>query len=250
MVENMAENKKSNEQRIQDDQNGQNGQEEKIPNNQNNSYQKHEELYHNLKTELEKIKQEAKQIEGLDVNVIEKIEEKIKQLYDIAIRDEKTGLYNFRFFRSLMAIEIEKAERFGEKLSLAILDIDNFKAVNDKFGHAQGDLILKQIASLLKQNIRRTDVVARFGGEEFVILFSFTDWEKAKVVSERIRQKINSNMYLRNYEVTVSIGVAGFRNEPLYDFFRKADEALAYAKEHGKNMTAVYEEIKDELKQR
>lgn len=212
--------------------------------NSDENYHKHEELYRDLKTELEKIKQEAKRIEGIDISSIDGIEDRIKQLYNIAIRDEKTGLYNFRFFRSLLSIEIEKAQRFNERLSLAILDIDNFKAVNDKFGHAQGDLILKQLASLLQHSIRKTDVVARFGGEEFVILFAFTSVDNAKIAAERMRKKIKNNMYLKNYNITASTGVTEFKNETLYNFFRKADEALAYAKQHGKDKIIVYEDIK------
>ncbi len=212
-------------------------------NNNNEKYlHKHEKLYQELKTELEKIKQESKKFDGIDITTIE---EKIKQLYDIAIKDEKTGLYNFRFFRSLLAIEIEKAERFGEKLSLAIIDIDNFKEINDKFGHAQGDLILKQLASLVKRNLRKTDVIARFGGEEFCILFAFTDWKKAKIACERLRQVVKRNTYMKTYGVTVSIGLAGYHGETLYDFFNKADKALAYAKTHGKDMVIAYEEISD-----
>jgi len=207
-------------------------------------YYKHEELYRDLKKDLEKVKKEAGSV-GMNISSIEDIESRIKQLYNIAIKDEKTGLYNFRFFKSFLSIETEKSQRFNERLSLAILDIDNFKSVNDKFGHAQGDFVLKQLASLLKNSIRKTDVVARFGGEEFVILFSFTDVKKSKIASERIRQKIKNSTYLKNYDVTVSIGVTEFKNETLYDFFRKADEALAYAKKHGKDKVVAYEEISE-----
>ena len=98
----------------------------------------------------------------------------IAHLYDLATHDEKTGLYNSHFFENMLEMEFEKAKREQQKLCLFMIDVDFFKKVNDKHGHLKGDAFLKRIAEILKKQLRKSDVAARFGGEEFFIILPQT----------------------------------------------------------------------------
>jgi len=199
--------------------------------------------------------------------------QKIAKLYYLATVDTKTQLYNYRYFNSQFKRELAIAERYNRHISLAIIDIDNFKQVNDKHGYLRGDEILQMVSMLIKSNVRETDVAARFGGEEFTILMPETASEEARKMAERIREYIMADKFLFKYGITVSIGVAqNARKEPekpqaemksAYsqfmpktktknkdekeddeDLFEKANKALRYAKQHGKNRTVVYSDLK------
>src|SRR3989344_225959 len=142
-------------------------------------------------------------------NLIRELERNIDLLYEIATIDEKTGVYNHKFFQTIARIEFEKAKR-GKPLSLLIIDIDNFKKLNDNYGHLFGDKILKKLAEVLKGGFRKYDVVARFGGEEFFVLFPETNLHKSKIITNRLMRKIRSDNLLKKYFVTVSGGLVQY----------------------------------------
>src|SRR3989304_6435415 len=155
-----------------------------------------------------------KKISSLDPQIRKKIEalfknmnESISLLYDIATLDEKTGLYNSRFFNAELEMEIEKAKRGKQKLSLIIIDIDYFKKINDKFGHVKADELLFQLAKVIKSQIRKSDIAARFGGEEFFILLPETSLVKAGKLASRLLKAIRNNLILKKYKVTISVGI-------------------------------------------
>jgi diguanylate cyclase (GGDEF)-like protein len=165
------------------------------------------------------------------------MEEKLREL---AMQDELTGLYNRRHFLELAESEIARVRRTGAPLSVAILDIDHFKRVNDYFGHAAGDRVLRDLAGSLRETLRGSDVPARFGGEEFVVLLTDTMLEGAVAVTERLRERVGrSEVQLghgRVARVTVSAGVAELaQGERLEGLLERADEALYRAKAEGRD---------------
>jgi len=123
-----------------------------------------------------------KKVEELFDTIIESF----SSLYEVATHDEKTGLYNNKFFETILDMEIEKAKRGKEKLSLMITDIDFFKKINDKYGHIKADELLKRLADVMTKLVRKSDIVARFGGEEFMILLPETNLEKANLFAESL----------------------------------------------------------------
>ncbi len=164
------------------------------------------------------------------------MEESISLLYETAIHDEKTGLYNNKFFETVLDMEIEKAKRGKEKLSMMIIDIDFFKKINDTYGHVKADEILKRLANILKTQVRKSDVVARFGGEEFIILLPETSLEKAKRFSSRLRNAIKSDKILKKYNLTVSGGITEYKIRDMKSKFKeRADKALYQAKKKGRD---------------
>ena len=104
----------------------------------------------------------------------------IPALYKMVTHDDKTGIYNNRFFETILEIEFDKCKRGKQVISIALLDIDFFKKINDKYGHIKGDDLLKRLAKVIQKTLRKSDIVARFGGEEFIILFSETNLNQAK----------------------------------------------------------------------
>ncbi len=168
------------------------------------------------------------------------MEESISLLYETAIHDEKTGLYNNKFFETVLDMEIEKAKRGKEKLSMMIIDIDFFKKINDTYGHVKADEILKRLANILKTQVRKSDVVARFGGEEFIILLPETSLEKAKRFSSRLRNAIKSDKILKKYNLTVSGGITEYKIRDMKSKFKeRADKALYQAKKKGRDRFVV-----------
>ncbi len=170
--------------------------------------------------------------------VVEEEEEK-EELFKKAIKDELTQLYNRYYLEHEGKKEIERARRYKYPLSLIILDLDNFKQINDRFGHTQGDRVLRKFARIIMSNIRRSDIAVRYGGEEFIILLPYTHIEDAEKIAERIRKTFEATKFRFDHEiasVTVSGGVATIENgEDLFDLIDKADKALYYAKKEGKN---------------
>ncbi|MCK5242199.1 diguanylate cyclase [bacterium] len=164
-----------------------------------------------------------------------------------AITDGLTGVYNHRFFQIRYSDEYNNSKRYGNDMSLIILDIDHFKQYNDTYGHMAGDLALKEIANLTRDSVRENDIVARYGGEEFAIILPMTNLKGAEVVAERIRTSILECRFLGDLNVpqvaiTVSMGVSAYSKDmdSREELFRQTDNALYYAKEHGRNKTVVY----------
>ena len=161
-----------------------------------------------------------KKLHALDPRFRKKIEdmfsamnESISMLYEAATHDEKTGLYNNKFFESVFEMEMEKAQRKQQKLCFFIIDIDFFKKINDTHGHIKADEFLKRLADVLKKQLRKYDVAARFGGEEFVILLPNTTAPKAKALTSRLREAIKSDPVLKKYGITVSGGLTCYKEK-------------------------------------
>lgn len=174
-----------------------------------------------------------KQIE----KILENVNVSVSMLYESATKDEKTGVYNHNFFKTILEMEFEKAKRGQQKLCLFILDIDFFKKINDTYGHMKADEMLKQLAEILKKSTRKSDIVARFGGEEFVILFPETELKKAKEVTSRIRNNVKSDSFLKKFNLTISGGLTEFIEKDTIDSFkRRADKALYVAKDSGRDL--------------
>ena len=168
-----------------------------------------------------------------------------QEAQSLAATDGLTNLLNRRAFNSALHREFQKADRYGQSLGLLLIDIDHFKAVNDRFGHPAGDSVLRQVSVYLGQTIRTVDVAARFGGEEFAVLMPGTGPGQVRAAAERIRTMILGHTFLsecRDYRVTVSIGVVHYEGEggcAPDDLIRDADIALYRAKSSGRNRVEV-----------
>lgn len=170
------------------------------------------------------------------------------KLEEIASLDFLTQIYNRQKFESFLEYEIKKHTRYEDEIfSLFILDLDFFKEVNDNYGHLKGDYILQEIAKILKLCSRDTDIVARWGGEEFVLLLPHTDIDDAILVAEKLRSTIENHNFDDILNITCSIGVShSHHNDDKDTIFKRADKALYRAKELGRNRVEI--EILDKLK--
>lgn len=161
------------------------------------------------------------------------------QLKERVERDHLTGLRNRLALYRLLPQMLEKAQKQGKPLVVAMLDLDDFKQINDRYGHQAGDEVLRFVAGLIERILRNDDLAVRFGGEEFVIVLPATDFTKARVPLGRIQAQIAAEKILPGVEgLTVSIGVAGYAGRGSVDpdeLIRQADEAMYRAKELGKN---------------
>jgi diguanylate cyclase len=160
-----------------------------------------------------------------------------------ALTDNLTGLPNREAYEETAAREVQRWQRYDRPLCLAVCDIDLFKAVNDSYGHAAGDEVLRQLASILGKRLRGTDFVARYGGEEFVVLLPETDREQAEGVMESLREGIEQSQIKwekKDLQLTVSIGIADFKGKDiLQSAFARADRALYQAKTNGRNQVQL-----------
>jgi diguanylate cyclase (GGDEF)-like protein len=164
----------------------------------------------------------------------------VQRLEELATTDGLTGCYNKRYFTEQLKAKLGAAERFGRKLSLVITDIDHFKIVNDTYGHATGDVVIKEVGAILNRLKRETAVVARFGGEEFCVRCEETDTAGAVQLAERVRHELGRTTFeteLGKLTVTCSLGVATFPHQAQgsQDLFEAADRALYKAKQSGRD---------------
>ena len=164
--------------------------------------------------------------------------------------DSLTPAYNHRYFQDALAKEIQRHLRSGLEMTLAMLDIDNFKKINDTFGHPIGDQILKGLVEELMAHARETDVVARYGGEEFAIIFPDTPGRSARDAANRLRELVERRVFAlpqfgKTLHITVSVGIAVYPRDGMTpaDLIARADAALYFAKKNGKNQVAVAGEI-------
>ncbi|RUM31580.1 MAG: hypothetical protein DSY32_01015 [Aquifex sp.] len=185
-----------------------------------------------------------KMIENIEKILIETSKE--KTIYErMALTDPLTGLYNRRIFMEMAEKELARAKRYGYNFSILMIDIDNFKRINDTYGHDVGDYVLKKIAEILRTNVRGADIVARFGGEEFIVMLSNTNLNNAVKKAEKLRKMIeqtpvelSSGVKLK---VTVSVGVSTYKDQDsLEELIKEADVALYEAKKRGKNRVEVF----------
>ena len=168
-------------------------------------------------------------------------------LNQLSITDGLTKVHNHRFFQDHLTREIKRVNRLNEPLAIILMDVDDFKSLNDRFGHAAGDEILVRLARIMESSVRETDLLARYGGEEFAIIASNTDSLGAYQLAEKIRTNIAETSFtigdtMRTMRITVSIGVAKFEGNRK-KFFLAADRALYSAKAEGKNCVVVDESI-------
>jgi two-component system, cell cycle response regulator len=170
----------------------------------------------------------------------------VHKLETMATTDGLTGLFNKRAMLDAAAAKVAAASRFGRKLSVLIADIDFFKKVNDTYGHDVGDVVIKGIADILEKQKRTTDVVARFGGEEFVVLCEQTDEAGAVLLGERIREEVANTVFhtaVGPLTVTCSVGIATFPEcgQTWDELFKSADDALYASKRNGRNKVTTYQ---------
>jgi two-component system chemotaxis family response regulator WspR len=167
------------------------------------------------------------------------------RLSELAVTDEKTTLPNYRAFRRRLEDELKRADRYGTALSLAMIDLDDFKSLNDTFGHTVGDQALRSVAQVLKSAARETDYVARYGGEEFAVLLPHTGPTEAMRVAQRVRQSVSNGNGEADpgYRITLSVGIATYPNDPRVhepdQLVAAADRALYAAKSGGKDRVVV-----------
>ena len=160
-----------------------------------------------------------------------------KELERLAISDSLTGLFNRRYLESQLKSEFERSERYQTPLSLAFCDLDAFKEINDRFGHACGDKVLLQMAHLLHQCMRNSDIIARLGGDEFVIIFPQTALAEASQALERLRLQISRYPFeCTAQKISISVGVTTwFPGDTTANALQRADRLLYLAKELGKD---------------
>lgn len=169
----------------------------------------------------------------------------VHQLEIFSQIDGLTGLYNRRMIDQKLNDEFMRAKRYGSTFSFALMDLDHFKHVNDTYGHAGGDEVLKAVSKVLKRSFRETDIVGRFGGEEFAILLTNTDPENTLLALDRFRQEIESLCIPHEDQiigVTASIGFSSFNSNVVKfeTIVKEADDALYQSKENGRNQTTRF----------
>ncbi|MFT4099737.1 MAG: GGDEF domain-containing protein [Burkholderiaceae bacterium] len=167
------------------------------------------------------------------------LERALARIEEIAILDPLTGLPNRRHMLGLMAAEIERQARGGAPFTIALIDLDRFKQVNDSYGHGRGDTVLRGFADIARTEIRENDVLARWGGEEFLLLAPNTDCASMRILLERIRAALRTTAYEglpADFHLTISVGVASATlGEPTERLIERADEALYRAKRLGRD---------------
>jgi diguanylate cyclase (GGDEF)-like protein len=176
---------------------------------------------------------------------VDRLTAESRALRRLAVTDGLTQLHNYRHFQERLMDEFRRASRYGDPLSLILVDLDHFKEVNDRLGHSTGDVVLKHVAQLLQRNVRDTDLLARYGGEEFVVLLPKTSQEGARTVAQRIVHDVEGAQLeeARGVAVTASLGLATYplpAFETSGDLVRAADNALYEAKRRGRNRVCTF----------
>jgi two-component system cell cycle response regulator len=178
---------------------------------------------------------------------------KLEELKNLTIRDDLTGLFNSRQFYSHISQEVDRSNRYFRPLSLILMDIDNFKLLNDTHGHLFGDKILSGMGDIIKSAIRMQDTAYRYAGDEFTIILPETELEMAIAVAERVRQAIENETKVlsdpRPLKVTVSIGVVEYlTDEEIKNFVHRADSAMYASKKKGRNSISFVPTLAETVK--
>jgi len=201
------------------------------------------ERLHDARLEVEVSRQESDNANRLLLAQNQELQRANETLEQLAITDGLTKIHNHRFFQDTLTKEIKRCERTGAPLTLVLLDIDDFKQLNDRHGHAVGDGVLQRLSSVLIEETRDHDLVARYGGEEFVVLAADTDLEGGLALAEKLRTAVSEERFLVKGSITplsltVSVGVALYHGDRS-SFFQEADRALYEAKAQGKDCVVV-----------
>jgi len=206
-------------------------------------------LMHSFSRMLVTIEQQASDVNEyarrLDT-AYKELESTSAQLKEFSFKDEVTGLYNRRFFSIRLEEEVSRYRRFNHPVSVVLLDLDGFKAVNDDLGHAAGDETLRAMAEILLKQSRGINVICRYGGDEFAVLLVETSKSGARLYADRIRYVLSTWTFAHGRRVTASFGIASLPEDvaPAADeLIRAADEALYAAKRAGKNRVSVHEDV-------
>ncbi len=210
-------------------------------------------LMANVSRMFETIEQQAAEINGFATRLdaaYRELESSHAKLKETSFKDEVTGIYNRRFFTIRLEEEISRHRRFKHPVSIVLIDLDGFKAVNDEFGHAVGDDTLRTVAATLVTHSRRINVVSRYGGDEFAVLLVETAKDGARVYAERLRDVIAGLAFSHGKSITASLGVAALPDDEvttIEDLVKMADEALYAAKRAGKNQVGPAEPMEKKL---
>ena len=173
----------------------------------------------------------------ITASLLSRMKEAMDREKELSRTDPNTGLLNSRAFYQLAEVELQRARRYERPYTLAYLDIDQFKQINDRFGHLVGDMVLKVVAGTLLANLRQTDLLARLGGDEFAILLPETDNEAARVTVTKIQQALLKAMKSHKWKVTFSIGAITYHKYslPIDTMIKNVDELMYSVKDSGKN---------------
>jgi diguanylate cyclase (GGDEF)-like protein len=163
-----------------------------------------------------------------------------------AVTDMQTGVYNYRYFQSQIEREIIRSERHGKIFSVAMIDVDNFKEYNDTHGHLSGDIALRKLAETIHRNIRKSDILARFGGDEFIIILPELNKSQARALAEKLcqvisRTKLPARKLTQKVRLTISLGIASYPEDGNDEdqLVKKADKAMYQAKNTGRNTVCI-----------
>lgn len=172
-----------------------------------------------------------------DASMYERVERQRERARNLSLIDALTALPNRRLIGKRIRLELKRFLKYKEDLHIAIADIDHFKQINDTYGHKAGDLILRNVASILEDNLRPTDFVGRYGGEEFLIILPNTTTENCRIALGRIRRTVEGARLIKaRKKATISIGVTRAKtNDTFESVFKRADKALYKAKRRGRN---------------
>jgi diguanylate cyclase (GGDEF)-like protein len=198
---------------------------------------------------LTTVEQQASEIEQFAVRLesaYKELEFTNARLKEFSFKDEVTGLYNRRFFSIRLEEEVSRYRRFNHPVSVLLLDLDGFKAVNDDLGHAAGDDTLREMTDILMKYSRGINVICRYGGDEFAVLLVETSKDGARLYADRIRAVLSTHPFAHGRRLSASFGIAALPedvNPGADDLIRAADEALYAAKRAGKNRVSVYEDV-------
>ena len=163
-----------------------------------------------------------------------------EEIHLFATTDSLTGITNRREFTTILEREVDRAKRYATPMALAMYDLDYFKRINDTFGHDVGDNVLQTVTRLVKENLRAADIMARWGGEEFMVLMPQSDIQGARIVAEKLRLAISGHHFDKVNELTVSFGVAMFESQDDLDsLLKRVDNALYLAKKQGRNRVEI-----------
>jgi diguanylate cyclase (GGDEF)-like protein len=171
-------------------------------------------------------------------------QERMVTVSEIALKDATTGLYDRLTFNTNLNEELNRFKRYGNELSLIMLDIDFFKKFNDTHGHMRGDKVLSELGDIIGHEVRETDIAARYGGEEFAIILPQTGIGEAYALAERVRKHV-AEQFKCDFQITISLGVAACPGDAKdgAGLVKAADKALYFSKNNGRNRTSTAEEV-------